>query len=366
MLESLQKIEDALVRVESSVLVVCVLLMLALAGYNVFYRNALIPYQNYLRTSGPPVSDSAESETEGEGGTREEGDSKRDGAESESDDGAEGFGGGFGGGGEESGDEESDESGGFEGGFGAGENESEDSAEGFGGGFGSPDDESEPSSEDETEGFGGGFGGGEKEAKGGSAESATESAEAREERTEPPSDEEPVGGPPKEGTFAAWLIDFIDTIKLAWIDILLRQLVLIVGFLGAMVASRRREHITIDAVGQFLEGRAKHGVDALTGLVASGVCVFLAYSGWELVKIGLKWPRDLLPFAQEWTFQLMFPVGFGLMALHFLLRSVESGWAAYRDEPVEEEVEQLDLDDSGEGNPEDSDEIDTDDEGAEA
>ncbi len=262
MIDWIDRFEGRLVRIESWALVACVLLMLAFASYNVFYRNALIPLQESLRTSGPAA------------------------VESEEDDG--------GGPGEPS--SESEGPSGFEGGFGD-EDEEADEGSGFEGGFGAPEGDGDGSRRDGDSGDG--------RAGGGEAE--------------------PAGGPPPEGSLARRAIGWIDAAKIGWIDVFLRQLVLLVGFLGAMLAVPRSEHITIDAVGQFLEGRAQHVVDAATSLFATVVCVVLAASGWQLVELGLRYPRELFPWAPEWTFQAMFPVGFALIAVHFALRTLASG-----------------------------------------
>jgi hypothetical protein len=50
----------------------------------------------------------------------------------------------------------------------------------------------------------------------------------------------------------------------------------------------------------------------------------LARAGWDLVSISREYPRDLLPSVPEWSLQLMFPVGFGLLAVHFVVRAVEA------------------------------------------
>lgn len=277
MLKPLFKFEEGLLRVERWVLVGCVMAMLLLAAYTVFYRNVLIPWQNHLMTSGPPVVAQAVDEPE------------RDEEPADVEVGAEDFAGGFGGG------------------FGE-EEPAEDEA-----------DQNE-ADEDEAGGFGGGFGeeAGDEEADG-PAKAEPERAEA-----EPDEPAEPMGGPPEEGSWGALVVALINELKFHWIDVLLRQLVIISGFLGAMMATRQRNHITIDAVGTLLKGRLEHVVQMMTGLVAAIVCVFLALSGWDLVEIGLEYPRNLIPWVKEWHFQLAFPLGWGLLAFHFLMRTIES------------------------------------------
>jgi TRAP-type C4-dicarboxylate transport system permease small subunit len=118
---------------------------------------------------------------------------------------------------------------------------------------------------------------------------------------------------------------------------LLRQLVIITGFLGAMLATRQRSHITVDAVGKLLKGRTEHVVHTITSLVAAVVCVFLALSGWDLVSIGREFPRQLIPWLKDWHFQLAFPIGWGLLAFHFAMRTVESAVLA-RENPAPEQI----------------------------
>lgn len=142
-----------------------------------------------------------------------------------------------------------------------------------------------------------------------------------------PSDASPQGGPPPEGSFAAWAVAFIDDIKLDWIDVFLRQLVIIVAFFGAMLATQRGKHINVDALGKVLPRSVQRVVGVLLPLAAVSVCLVLAKAGWDLVQISREYPKDLLPSVPEWTLQLMFPVGFGLLAVHFAVRIVEAAVA---------------------------------------
>lgn len=356
MLKAIQKVELALVRVETWLLVATVLVMLLLATYNVLYRNILVPWQADLATSGPPVATAP-----GVGDAPPAGAEAAPAAGDEAAEGAGGFGGGFG---DAAGDGPADD--GFGGGFGGAQpDEADGSDEGFGGGFGA---EVEDDADDEPaaaqgegadggfgggfgaeaddapgeEGFGGGFGAqaeGDEGFGGGFGDGPDEPAEEAGAAAEPaPADDgpaaiEPTGGPPPDGSFAAWVVDAVNAMKLDWIDILIRQLVLISGFLGAMLATRRRKHITIDAVGKLLKGRPAHVVDTITSALATFVCAVLAFAGWDLVAIGLEYPGELMPWAEEWTFQLAFPIGFGLLAFHFAIRTIESVVHAIHDDP---------------------------------
>lgn len=71
--------------------------------------------------------------------------------------------------------------------------------------------------------------------------------------------------------------------SIGWGDPLLRVTVMWVGLLGAMAASRDDNHITIDLVSRFLEGRAEAATRIITGLVGAVVCTALAWHGMRFV-----------------------------------------------------------------------------------
>lgn len=240
---------------------------------------------------------------------------------------------------------------------------------GFGGGLDDPPDEAEPEAKaappepagDDFAGFGGGLGETKGETKGEAKVEATPEAKAdalgedalgedalgEDELGEDDlgdddqfanlpdidaagkkaSDVTLEGGPPAPGSFAAWAVAFIDDIKLDWIDIFLRQLVIIVSFFGAMLATQRGKHINVDALSKVLPPGVRRVVAVLLPLSAIAVCLVLARAGWDLVQISRQYPKDLLPSVPEWTLQLMFPVGFGLLATHFAVRLLEAASA---------------------------------------
>jgi TRAP-type C4-dicarboxylate transport system permease small subunit len=94
-----------------------------------------------------------------------------------------------------------------------------------------------------------------------------------------------------------------------------------------MLATQRGKHINVDAVSKLLPRPVQRVVGVLLPLTAVAVCLVLAKAGWDLVQISREYPRDMLPSVPEWTLQLMFPVGFGLLAVHFGVRIVEAALA---------------------------------------
>lgn len=349
MLDRLLKFEEQLARIEALLLVVFVLLMLGLATYNVFYRNVLVPIQVRALTSDEPAASAPETEPVAPAAPAEEPAQ----VEAPEDDGAAGFGGGFGEEAEPAGD---DAAAGFGGDFEEPTAEpSKDDAAGFGGDFAEPATEPAKSGDDAAAGFGGdfgdtrpekeaddaaaGFGGdfgepepAQDEAAGGfggdfeaSADQPSTQAAPEPSRAPAPAEEPPA------------IARIVDAIKIEWIDVVLRQLVLVVGFLGAMLATRRRKHITIDALSKLLSQRALYWTHVLTNTVSLVVCAFLVAAAIDLVEISREFPKELVSWADEWHFQLAFPIGFGMLSLHFAIRIVESVyWALGKAEPPED------------------------------
>jgi len=319
MLKILQRVEDRIAALEGSLLTIIVLVMLSLAVYNVFYRNILVPIQakvtiSAVATVQPPANEPSSAQVK-----PSESDNESFGGGFGSDPAAaddDGFGGGFGGGFGSEVKPAEDPGAGFGGGFGSEEKPAEDPGAGFGGGFGGGfgSDNAAASESESDDGFGGGFGGGFGDAK--------PTAEAPPADSPKPAPADSVVAEPT--AFVAAVDRFVLALRVEWIDVLLRHLVLVCGFLGAMLATRRRKHITIDALSKVLPAKVLPYADGVTAALSAFICVILAISGWDFVKIGLEFPKELAWWADEWVFQLVFPIGFGLLAFHFLVRVAES------------------------------------------
>jgi TRAP-type C4-dicarboxylate transport system permease small subunit len=104
-----------------------------------------------------------------------------------------------------------------------------------------------------------------------------------------------------------------------WGDPLLRILVLWVGLVGAMVATRENNQITIDILSRFLSDRLRRVSGAVTDTFAALVCAVLAYHGGRFVW--MDWEDGTVAFADvpAWACEIIIPVGFGAIALRYLL-----------------------------------------------
>lgn len=117
-----------------------------------------------------------------------------------------------------------------------------------------------------------------------------------------------------------------------WADILLRHILLWLGFLGAAIATSEHRHINIDALRRFLSPRVRTVVDSITDLFASMICFLLAKASWTFVQGEITDRRMILDGIPSWCAEIIIPIGFGLLAVHFVLRAL---LRSKRDEPKE-------------------------------
>lgn len=109
-----------------------------------------------------------------------------------------------------------------------------------------------------------------------------------------------------------------------WGDILLRHLVLWVGFLGASLATREKKHINIDLFNRFLSQRGKEISQLITNLFSIFICILLTNASWTFVQDEKMMGTTLFADAPAWYFQIIIPIGFFLMAFRFFVHFLEN------------------------------------------
>jgi TRAP-type C4-dicarboxylate transport system permease small subunit len=111
---------------------------------------------------------------------------------------------------------------------------------------------------------------------------------------------------------------------IVWSDILVRILVLWVGLLGAMVASRQGNHINVDILDRYLPERAKPLVSIVVQLFTALICTVAAY--FSLLFVQVEYADGGMLFAQipAWVCESIIPFAFGVIAVRYFMLSFEN------------------------------------------
>ena len=108
---------------------------------------------------------------------------------------------------------------------------------------------------------------------------------------------------------------------LIWIEPLVRQMLLWIALVGAMVATRDHNHITVDALSRFLPpGRIKSAVGFLCDAFATLICGLLTYSTFLVFYREFRDPQlgNIMPGFPQWATLMTLPAAFGVMTLRFV------------------------------------------------
>ena len=106
-----------------------------------------------------------------------------------------------------------------------------------------------------------------------------------------------------------------------WIDPILRVLVLWLGLLGAMVATRSDKHISIDVLSRYIEGKFQYLLQAAVAQISAWTCLVIAAYGFDWVR--LDFLDGLVAFAgiPAWLLEVIIPLSFGVIGLRYLATS---------------------------------------------
>jgi len=118
-----------------------------------------------------------------------------------------------------------------------------------------------------------------------------------------------------------FLRNFFDE-GVTWGDPLLRVLVLWVGLLGAVSASRGDRHITIDVFSRFVGDRLRLSLRIVTSLFTVVVCALVAYYSWQFVALEREFESEAFSGMPAWIMQVVIPFAFGAMGLRYLAYAV--------------------------------------------
>ncbi len=115
---------------------------------------------------------------------------------------------------------------------------------------------------------------------------------------------------------------------LLWADILLKQLVMWTGFLGAALAARDEKHFAWEAAHAGAPERLRPWLRLLAALAGAAVCVLLAQAAWQYTADDRSSGDVLMTVARvsvpSWVASAGIPAGFSLIAAHLLFKAADA------------------------------------------
>jgi len=110
---------------------------------------------------------------------------------------------------------------------------------------------------------------------------------------------------------------------ISWADALLRYMVLWSGLLGAVVSTRMGKHIAIDLISHLMPPFIVRWLKAAVEIFSMGICILLTRASIVFVINEASFEGDQIILGMtSWQLNLIFPIAFGLISLHFLVCAI--------------------------------------------
>lgn len=105
------------------------------------------------------------------------------------------------------------------------------------------------------------------------------------------------------------------------IEVINRNLLIICGAMGAVLATSKLRHIKIDALTVLIDNRWLRKLCCPLALFSAVVCGFMCY--YAIIFFLDEW--EYAPANERWAlpFNMIYPLGFGLLSIHFFLNCVQ-------------------------------------------
>lgn len=117
-------------------------------------------------------------------------------------------------------------------------------------------------------------------------------------------------------------------------DSLLKVLVLWVGMIGAVVASRERKHISIDILTRYVSDKTRQYVEVFIDLFVVFICSLLATHSMRMLLVDYESKTVAFSGVPTWLLESVLPVAFTIISLRYLMyswqgmRAIRKGHAA--------------------------------------
>lgn len=106
---------------------------------------------------------------------------------------------------------------------------------------------------------------------------------------------------------------------ISWADVASRHFVLWVAFFGAMLATRKREHIAIDALMRVIPRRARNSVRIGLDALACAITFLLAKAAYAFVISEKASGSMLFGDFPAWAAESIIPFGFAMISLEYAI-----------------------------------------------
>ncbi len=103
----------------------------------------------------------------------------------------------------------------------------------------------------------------------------------------------------------------------------MRNGVLWIAFIGAVLTTLRGKHISIDILPRFLSGARKRGLEWILAISSSVICLFLMWLGINFLKLEIEMESVIAGVIPAWIVEIIIPLGFFLLAVSFPLRVLD-------------------------------------------
>ncbi|MCG8549618.1 MAG: TRAP transporter small permease [Desulfobacterales bacterium] len=111
---------------------------------------------------------------------------------------------------------------------------------------------------------------------------------------------------------------------IVWADPLIRVLVLWLGLIGAMAASRTDNHISIDIISKYLPRGLKRFTGLLVYLFTTIVCALMTWHSARFVIMEKADGMSAFCSVPVWLCELIIPFAFGIITIRYLLFFLEN------------------------------------------
>lgn len=118
-----------------------------------------------------------------------------------------------------------------------------------------------------------------------------------------------------------------------WGDAMVRILVLWVGLLGAMIATRNNNHINIDIISRFLPENLKNISQLIVQVFAAFVCAVMTWHSFRFILMEMEYETNAFASVPAWVCESIIPFAFAVICIRYTILSITSFLNLIRSKP---------------------------------